>query len=450
MIGAATLLTAGLMKYYGLSEMYYGILFAMFNWVLHDGNWLYHYDYLCVIIMICWILYNSNADKVRYKMTVYLLTDMYRFWTYIVKNNCIPVQQIDTASFSRDQFSRDQFGNGDLFTLHREHDYDSKVYYKDDSFGVHGFFQWKCKKITISSTGKKSQKYEKEHHQDYIELSIMESKCDIQEYFKTVVKDDHFVEYRLYNEDRRSHALGIVSTLKLDADKCIGSFIHKQKKSILAKIKIMRGNEDAIGKLGFNTRPQMIFHGPSGTGKSSFCHLIARIVDKHIFEVNLMDYFVDKKGLFKLSKRGLFGWDRDRYVLILHGFDAVVDRIYFNMINGCHNGELTFEDLVESFNNQIFNNGPIIIATTDKFEEMNAKCPELFRYGRIQPVKFDYADDWFLGKLTKHHYKTKTKISITDKNIAPSVLVNMVVQSKAQNNCSEFDYFEQALNEYLC
>jgi len=450
MIGIATLLTVGLMKYYELSEMYYGILFTMFNWALREWNWWYHYDCLCVIIMICWILYYSNADKVRYKMTIYDLNDMYRFLTSVFVNNKYYTHHTDAMSFRENKQDP-----GNSLSHNRWYDYGHKVYFKDESSGVYGFYQWKHKKITISYQPKKSQKYEKEHNQDYIELSIVESKCDIREYFKNVIKNDRMVAqpYSLSNYITFGSVCKAmschISSEKYDIDRHIGSFFHKQKKNILMKINTMQNDPIAMCKLGFKARVQMIFHGPSGTGKSSFCHIIAQKFSRHIFEFNLKNYLINKRRLYQLlANDWASNWCKpNQRVIILHGLDAVVDRIY--MTNGCHNGELTFNDLVELFNNQMFNDGTVVIITTDKFDEMNAKCPELFRYGRIQPVKFDYADDWFLKKLTKYYYKTTTSINITKRNIAPCVLINMVMQSKAQNNRDEFDYFEQALNEYL-
>ena len=51
-------------------------------------------------------------------------------------------------------------------------------------------------------------------------------------------------------------------------------------------------------------------------------------------------------------------------------------------------GEFQLEDLLEILQGPVPREGQIIIATTNKFDEIKNECPALFRPGRLTPIEF--------------------------------------------------------------
>jgi hypothetical protein len=62
------------------------------------------------------------------------------------------------------------------------------------------------------------------------------------------------------------------------------------------------------------------------------------------------------------------------------------------------------EQLLELIQGPVPLEGAILVATTNKFEEMNARFPRLFRPGRFEPVYFGYVDDVVLCDMVVHFF----------------------------------------------
>ena len=105
--------------------------------------------------------------------------------------------------------------------------------------------------------------------------------------------------------------------------------------------------------------------------------------------------------------------------------------------------ELMLDDLLEIIQGPVPKNGSIIIATTNKYEEIKELCPALFRPGRLTPVLFDYADKYTVNEMCKHFYnkELKEKIDIYKYKISPSQLIQFVTESKIANDSDPYEYF---------
>jgi hypothetical protein len=64
----------------------------------------------------------------------------------------------------------------------------------------------------------------------------------------------------------------------------------------------------------------------------------------------------------------------------------------YNKFNILQNNVLKLSDLLTLFQGAVPIDGCIIIAMTNKYEEIRKECPALFRAGRLTPVYFGYFD----------------------------------------------------------
>jgi len=106
---------------------------------------------------------------------------------------------------------------------------------------------------------------------------------------------------------------------------------------------------------------------------------------------------------------------------------------------------VTLEDLLTVFQGAVPIEGAIIIAMTNHYEELNAKCPKLFRAGRMTPLYFGYFDTVILNKIAKYYFKqTINFTSDTIKGAQPSKVMEILVESKLQKR-GKFKYFCEQL-----
>lgn len=108
---------------------------------------------------------------------------------------------------------------------------------------------------------------------------------------------------------------------------------------------------------------------------------------------------------------------------------------------------ITMEDLLTIFQGAVPNEGCIIIAMTNKFEEMRKKCPALFRPGRLTPVYFGYFDMKILNNVSMHYFNKEIMYDCpneTELNIPPSQVMEIVAGSLLQEN-DNYNYFIKKL-----
>jgi len=508
-VGVSTLLTTISIKQFNLdNRLYYGVLFTTFDEMLRNfplGVFKYDYTYIIMVAAFCAILYIFKDTIANYngacsKITLYDNGDIEKFMFYIDNNRQsfdIPKHIMQTNMFELD--IKEKGHNRKQFT---KSEYDEKVKFNDKSFDTHGFYQWKLKSIQ-KTVIEKGVRNDLDVPQDYLEISLTKKSCDAGKYMTHVREyySKHSNKVNIYHV--KTFSDGNVSTLMYSGDEIpletlentfIEPFFHKQKKSMWTKIKMVQHDKKKIYELGQYPQLGFILYGPPGTGKSSFGHRIARALNRHIFSINLTDYITNKKGLFELIKTPNVGQQlvgrvkAGEVVFILDEIDAAIRQIIQNSENKKSivnrkesllesiilekyydeksakkpeddkdtkkvnpfskiNNDLTIEDLQELFQGPVPIEGAILIATTNKFEEIQTVCPALFRPGRLTPVKFDYADNWTLNKITEHYYKKRTTIDITDKQISSCILIDFVMQTKFNKKRNEFDNFERLLRD---
>lgn len=106
-------------------------------------------------------------------------------------------------------------------------------------------------------------------------------------------------------------------------------------------------------------------------------------------------------------------------------------------------------DLLDIFQGTVPNNGSIIIATTNNYEEIKSTCGALFRPGRLTPVYFGYANKEILQQMSRFYFKQDLTIDIPNEiNIPTSQIIEIALEATSIYDISEsFPYFSIKLED---
>ena len=239
----------------------------------------------------------------------------------------------------------------------------------------------------------------------------------------------------------------------------------------------------------------LILYGPPGTGKSSFAYRIARCLERSIYSVDISSICDDKSKVYHAIRSGfkhkqnkncsctVIGIKCDACknknknissasaVVLLEEFD-ITFRYLINKqkkkeekYRAClekgepfedektRSEDFEIQDLLEILQGPVPNEGGIIIATTNHFEEMKEQCPALFRPGRLTPVHFDYLDYGSLQELTEYYFGRKLEFPSQIKiNVPTSEIIEMAMSANIthkKDSDEAFEYFKNALNNRL-
>lgn len=111
--------------------------------------------------------------------------------------------------------------------------------------------------------------------------------------------------------------------------------------------------------------------------------------------------------------------------------------------------KFSLNDLLEIFQGTVPNDGAIIIATTNHFDEIYKMCPALFRPGRLTPIYFGYADIKILQEMSMFYFNRQLTINIPNKvNIPTSQIVQLAIDAISLNNNNKDDAFNYFSNEF--
>ncbi len=110
---------------------------------------------------------------------------------------------------------------------------------------------------------------------------------------------------------------------------------------------------------------------------------------------------------------------------------------------------IELKDLLALFQSCIPREGQIIIATTNHFESMYKKIPELFRPGRLTPFKVDFLNKETITELVKYYFDKESKdpeidLDLPENHTIPtSFLIEM-----AKLSDGNFKWFKQIVDAY--
>lgn len=130
--------------------------------------------------------------------------------------------------------------------------------------------------------------------------------------------------------------------------------------------------------------------------------------------------------------------------------DGIMDGInkMYDKVNNVSDDIIALKDLLTIFQGAVPIDGCIIIAMTNKYDEIRDMCPELFRAGRMTPVKFGNFGTEMLNLISQHYFKREFKTDIQI-DVQPSKVLEIVTTATFLDECEQYNYFELKIKE-LC
>jgi len=259
--------------------------------------------------------------------------------------------------------------------------------------------------------------------------------------------------------DMSNHILimyeGLKTTVNERKERLMKTFFHPKKNYLLTFMDKITNDPDYFTSRGQPAQLNMILHGPPGTGKSSFVYRLAMAYNRHIISVDLSTV-TTKSSAYQIIQTPEDGYskftDPKSYIILLEEFDIAVNTlkkkkrnansddaktdVLMSLLTGGDDSDVGkkdtsnnkkdtgsgsgsgsgmthflsssredfyLEDLLEIFQGPVPRPGQIIIATTNKFNEIYEDCPALFRPGRLTPVEFDYLKRDEINELIKQY-----------------------------------------------
>ena len=106
-------------------------------------------------------------------------------------------------------------------------------------------------------------------------------------------------------------------------------------------------------------------------------------------------------------------------------------------------------DLLEVLQGPINLESSIILANTNKYDEIKDLCPALFRNGRMTPVHFGYIDADTLQDISLHFFNKKLEGYVPKVlSTSTSEIIELAFESLAINK-NPFTYFNEKLQKLM-
>jgi SpoVK/Ycf46/Vps4 family AAA+-type ATPase len=246
-------------------------------------------------------------------------------------------------------------------------------------------------------------------------------------------------------------------------------FFHQEKTRLWKTLKTIQTNPDYYISRGQTAGVNLLLHGHGGTGKSSLIYRIAQCFQRNIVSLDLRA--LTKKRAYQIIQRP-HSDDYRKYIILFEEFDISIkelylreqhtneDKKYDELLDLVKKGaetistsykkddDLKLRDLLEIFQGPVPFEQMIIIATTNRYDEIKEMCPELFRPGRLTPVHFDYINRETLQELSQYYFGRKIESYLPDMlNIPTSLIVELAFE--ALNNADSHVYFVKKLNDAI-
>jgi SpoVK/Ycf46/Vps4 family AAA+-type ATPase len=110
--------------------------------------------------------------------------------------------------------------------------------------------------------------------------------------------------------------------------------------------------------------------------------------------------------------------------------------------------EFKLRDLLEIFQGPLPFESMIMIANTNKYDEIHEMCPELFRPGRLTPVYFGYINKETLQDISKYFFGKKMTGYIPEVlNIPTSQVIDVAFEALVLEKEHSHDYFNKKIIE---
>ena len=112
---------------------------------------------------------------------------------------------------------------------------------------------------------------------------------------------------------------------------------------------------------------------------------------------------------------------------------------------------VNLKDLLDIFQGPVPNNGAIIIATTNDYEEIYNMCPALFRPGRLTPIHFGYPDRTIIQDISQYYFNKIPTFYVQEQTKTPtSAFIQIAIDNVVQYGKEKgYAHFENDLEKLL-
>ena len=457
---------------------------------------LYYFLILIIIsLMLLLIYFKYNQLYIKFSSIYNIEYNIIHITNWSVIHKFFAYTQYHKNFY--DKISDIQFIN-DIYSKNTQRpQYDKKINFYDKNFNVSGYFVIFCqndKDITNKEVKRVSEK-----------LSIYVTKKSCNDVFEYIDNIQNKINELNNTSDRELSYIKIASNdgnlyktyyifanylsenIKKIEDQYLNTFFHPQKYELYNLTKLVSKQPEFFIKHSSSPQVNLLLHGPPGTGKSNFAYRLANILGRNIISIDILSIG------FKKELREIFfepsicdePIDLDKVIFILDEFDITVSTLYerelrfktmenelFDLIqkknmyksieknnndsvdskikniadNINHHSDddiIRLRDLLEILQGPVPLSKAIIIATTNKYDEILKMCPELFRPGRLTPYYFGYFDIPTINEVTNYHFNKTISFDkpVSKINICPAEIMLKIIEAKS-NEQKGFTFFE--------
>lgn len=497
----ATLLVSYMMKKFNLDTLYYGMVYGLvvqllvfissYEYVDIQFNWYYLWllPIVCGVSYIGYYIYYyyyvNYKDKTYLNINIYDEDKIQLYMKYVRSQKLYYDQSVDTnyGDFEAQAELLNSRTSGISASLSAvkmiSQGHNMPIHFKDLYLNMEGYYMWTKTAKNVTDNNK-----EKQINVQSINVKIIKDKninindffTNIQRYLDTYEKTIELKYVKILKDGggTQNHIVtfysGIKQPFEILEEKFMKPFFHQEKDRLWSVIKNVCLNPDFYSSKGQSARISLLLYGPSGTGKSSYIYRLAQCFSRHIISLDLR--IASKINLYQILQRPMLPNMADLsykdVIYLFEEFDIAIkelafrekknnEEIYYQKIfesldkeeqvkSKKNYNEFCIRDLLEIFQGPIPFESTIMMATTNKYDEIKECCPELFRPGRLTPVYFGYIDKTTLQDISMYFFNKKINGYLPDVLTVPtSQIIELVFESLNYDH----DYFVNALNKLM-
>ncbi len=259
---------------------------------------------------------------------------------------------------------------------------------------------------------------------------------------------------------------GKKTELATNYEKYIKSYFSSSRQELWEYIYNIHHHPEKFSRFGQEARCNLLLYGPPGSGKSTFAYRLAMALGRHIFSLDISLFCDDRAFIYNTINQAMIdGMENkpEEYIILLEEFDVAINYLieqkkpkilideeksvtFKKEENAKTNRTFQIEDLLELLQGSVPLKGSIIIATTNKYQEIKELCPSLFRPGRLSPVEFGYMDWKSLQELSLYYFKQELSLPEVHIKIPTSEIIEVALKASLKDS---FEFFENNLKEKL-